>query len=119
MDGVRPCVTRLRDELVRLDHRLDPRRPRVVGDVEDVDPRGAEAGDDQMRAIGPVAGRGAAVPAEVVQLVPDVRHRRLVDDASLLGVDDGEKVRRLDTGALAQAGEVEVLLLWRMHRLEW
>ena len=37
-------------------------------------------GHDQVRAVGPVARRAAAVPAEVMQLVADVRHRRLVDD---------------------------------------
>ncbi len=45
-----------------------------------------------MRAVGPVAGRRAAVPAEVVQLVADVRHRRLVHDPAVLGVDHGEEV---------------------------
>ena len=60
-----------------------------VGDVEDVDPRGADSGHDQR--VAPqlrVARRRAGVPAEVVQLVADVRHvgapddlRRSVDDA--------------------------------------
>jgi hypothetical protein len=36
----------------------------------------------------------------VVQLVADVRHRQLVDDLSLLRVDDGEEVRLVDTGPL-------------------
>ena len=53
---------------------------RVVGDVDDVDARRAEARHDQVRAVGAVARGAAAVPAEVVQLVADVRHRRLVDD---------------------------------------
>jgi hypothetical protein len=52
----------------------------------------------------------AAVPAEVVQLVADVRHRKLVDDASLLGVDHGEEVGLLDAGAPVQASHVEDLL---------
>ena len=69
-----------------------------------------------MRAIRAVAGRAAAVPAEVVELVADVRHRRLVDDPSVLGVDDGEEVRRLDAGALVQAGDVEELLRRRLER---
>ena len=70
-----------------------------------------------MRAVGPVAGRAAAVPAEVVELVADVRHRQLVHDPAVLGVDDGEEVRRVDAGALVQAGEVEELLRRRAHRL--
>jgi hypothetical protein len=100
VDGVRAGVARLADDLVRLDHLLDPRPPRVVGDVEDVDAGRAEAGHDQMRAVGAVARRAAAVPAEVMELVADVRHRRLVDDPSRLGVDDGEEVGLLDAGAL-------------------
>ena len=50
-------------------------------------------GHDQMRAIRPVARRAAAIPAEVVQLVADVGHRRLVDDPAVLGIDHGEEVR--------------------------
>ena len=59
---------------------------------------------------GPWQAELAAVPAEVVELVADVRHRRLVDDPAVVGVDDGEEVRRVDAGALVQAGEVEELL---------
>src|SRR4051794_32677012 len=88
---VRPGVTGLANDLLRLDYLLDARRPRVVGDVHDVDPRGAEAWHDQVRAVGAVAGRRAAVPAEVVQLIADVRHWRLVHYPALLGVDDGEE----------------------------
>ena len=51
VDGVRARVAGLGDELLGLDHLLDPGRPRVVGDVDDVDPRGAEARHDQVRAI--------------------------------------------------------------------
>ena len=83
---------------------------RIVGDVEHVDPRRAEAGHDQVRAIGPVTRRAAAIPAEVMQLVADVGHRRLVHDAAVLGIDDGEEVGLVDAGALVQAGEVEELL---------
>ena len=114
--GVRPRVPGLGDELLGLDHLLDPRPARFVGDVDDVDPRRSEAGDDQVRAVGPVAGRAAAVPAEVVELVADVRHRRLVDDPAFLGVDDGEEVGRVDARALVQAGEVEELLRRRLER---
>ena len=41
----------------------------------------------------------------------------LVDDPSLLGVDDGEEVGRLDARAFVQAGEVEELLRRRLQRL--
>jgi hypothetical protein len=110
VDRVGARVARLLDELRALDHLLDPRSPRVVGDVDDVDARGAKAGHDQMRAIRPVAGRAAAVPAEVMQLIADVRHRRLMYDPATLGIDHGEEVRLVHAGALVQAGEVEELL---------
>jgi hypothetical protein len=117
VDGVRPGVARLRDDLVRLDHLLDSRPPRVGAHVDDVDSRRPKARDDQVRAVGAVAGRRAAVPAEVVELVADVRHRQLVDDLAALGVDDGEEVGLLDAGALVEARQVEELLLRRLHRL--
>ena len=115
--GVRARVAGLREELVRLDHLLDARAARIVGDVQHVDARRPEAGEDQVRAVGPVARRAAPVPAEVVELVADVRHRRLVDDLPVLGVDDGQKVRRVDARALVQAGEVEKLLGRRLRGL--
>jgi hypothetical protein len=65
--------------------------------------------------VRPVARRAAAVPAEVVQLVADVRHRGLVQNPAVLGVDNGEEVRSLDTRALVEAGEVEELLGRRRH----
>src|SRR5215208_2760876 len=68
VDRVRTRQAGLAHDLLRLDHLLDPRSTRVVGDVDDGDPRGAEARDDQVRAVRPVAGRAAAIPAAVVQL---------------------------------------------------
>jgi hypothetical protein len=117
VDGVRPRVARLGDQLVALDDGLHARAARVVRHLEHVDARGAEAGHDQVRAVRAVAGGAAAVPAEVVQLVADVRHRCLMDDLAALGVDDGDEVRRLDPGALMQAGEVEERLGRRVERL--
>ena len=40
-----------------------------------------------------------------------------MDDAAVLGVDDGEEVGCVHAGALVQAGEVEELLGRRLHRL--
>jgi hypothetical protein len=117
VDGVRACEPGLADHVLGLDHLLDVGPFRVVGHVDDVDPRRAESRHDQMRAIRAVTRRRAAVPAEVVQLVADVRQRHLVDHAPLLGVDDREEVGLLDTGALVQRGEVEELLLRRLHGL--
>ena len=117
--GVRSRVTRRGDDLLRLDHLLDRRPARIVADVHDMDPRRAEAGDDQVRAVGAVAGRRAAVPAEVVELVADVRHRQLVHDSAVLGVDHGEEIRLVDAGPLVQAGEIQVFLRRSLHRLLW
>ena len=119
---VRARVAGRAQDLVGLDHLLDPRPQRVVGDVDDVDPRGAEAGDDQVRAVRAVAGRRAAVPAEVVELVADVGHRRLVHDLPVglrpgPRVDDGEEVGRVDARAGAHRDDVEVLLGRRLLRV--
>jgi plastocyanin len=65
---------------------------------------------DQMRAIRSVTGGAAAVPAEVMQLIADVRHRGLMYDPATLGIDHGEEVRLVHAGALVQAGEIEELL---------
>ena len=52
-----------------------------------------------------------------MQLVADVRHRCLVHDAAVLGLDHGEEVRLLDAGALVEAGEIEKLLGRRLDRV--
>ena len=114
---VRARVARLLDELLRLDHLLDPRPPGVVRDVDHMDPRRAKPWHDQMRTIRPVTRRAAAVPAEVMELVADVRHRRLIDDPALFGVDHGEEVGCLDACAPVQASEVEQLLRRCLQRL--
>jgi hypothetical protein len=114
--GVGSRVSRRANDLVRLDHLLDPWPPRVAGHVDDVDAGGAKARDDQVRAVGAVAGRAAAVPAEVVQLVTRVRHRQLMDDPSLLCVHHRDEVGCVGA-RVAQAGEVEELLRGRLHRL--
>jgi hypothetical protein len=115
--GVRARQPGGADQLVGLDDLLDPRAPGVVGDVDDVDARGPESGNDQVRAVGPVAGGAAAVPAEVVQLVADVRHRQPVDDPPVLGVDHREEVGLVHAGPAVQAGEVEKLLRLRLECL--
>ena len=75
-----------------------------------------------MRPVGAVAGRAAAIPAVVMELVADVRHGQLVDDARVRvrarrRVDDGEIVGRLDARTLVEAGDVEELLGWGVERL--
>ena len=115
VDGVGTRVARPLGELLSVDHLRDPGPSGIIGDVDDIDPRRAEPGNDQVRAVGPATGRAAAVPAEVVELVADVRHRGLVDDLAVeagfgIGVDHRNEVRSLDAGAPVQAGEVEELL---------
>ena len=63
-----------------------------------------------MRAIRPVTRGAAAIPAEVMQLVAHVGHRRLVDNPAVLGIDHGEEVGLVDAGPLVQAGEIQELL---------
>jgi hypothetical protein len=123
VDGVGPAVTRLLGQLLRLNHLLDPGAPWIGGHIEDVDPRRAEPGHDQVRAVGPVAGRAAAVPAEVVELVADTRHRRLVNDLAVaaavgIGADHRDEVRLVDAGALVQTGQIEEPLARRLERLD-
>jgi hypothetical protein len=76
-----------------------------------MDPRGANARHDQVRAVGPVAGGAAAVPAEVMQLVAYVRHLGLMDDLPAcvgpgISVNHRNEVRLLDLGALIQTADV-------------
>jgi hypothetical protein len=105
VDSVGGAEAELLGDLLALDHMLDPRRG-GVGDIEHVDAAGPEAGDDQGVALeARVAGRGAGVPAEVMELVADVRHVDAADDlAVVLGgrvdVDHRDEVRLLDPGAL-------------------
>ena len=120
--GVRARVPGLGHHLLGLDHLLDRRPAGIVGHVHDVDPRRAEPGNDQVRPVGPVAGRAAPVPPVVVQLVADTRHRQLGDDPAVLrrvriGADHGQEVGPIHAGALVQAGDVQVLLVRRLDRL--
>ena len=58
-----------------------PRRSRVCGCVDEIDPVAAEAGEDEEVpcAAGVAVAAGAGVPAAVVDLVPQVRHVQPVD----------------------------------------
>ena len=73
---------------------------RIVLDVEDVDARGAQAGHDQVAALDVRVGRPrgtarrAGVPAEVVQLVADVRHVEPADRAAVRRRRRGRRRRR-------------------------
>jgi hypothetical protein len=125
VDAVRPAVDRVRAavaglarDLLGLDHLDELGRARVVLDVEDVDARRAQAGHQQVAALDvrvrrPRAERRRArVPAEVVQLVPDVRHVEPPDELAvgrraLLQVEHRDRVgRAVPVGAGVQRGDV-------------
>ena len=122
VDGVGAAVASLLGKLLRLDHLLHEWAARIVVHVHDVNARGAEAGHDQVRAVRSVAGRAAAVPAEVVELVPGAGHWRLVDDLAVgirvgIGVHHGDEVGLVHARALMEAGEVEEAFGRRLGRL--
>ncbi|MCY1302808.1 hypothetical protein D9M70_524890 [compost metagenome] len=86
MGGVQPRIVRLLGNFRRLDHAHDLRIARVRLGVDDVQTGGPQARHDQiatfdmrMRRIGAETGR-TGVPAEMVQLVADIRHVDLADD---------------------------------------
>ena len=78
--------------LLALDHSLIRGAARL-GDIEDMETRGTDARHDSSCALQASSGTpsGAGVPAEVVQLVPDVRHR--VCDGRSGRRDDSESAR--------------------------
>jgi hypothetical protein len=124
--GVRPAVAGALEHLLGLDRLDQPRSMRVVLGVEDVDPRGAQARDDQvaplevrMRGVG--TQRGAAhVPAEVVQLVAGLGHVEGVDDLSVrgrVGVEvDGRQPVGPGVAVGVEQGDVGVPFTGRGHR---
>ena len=96
MDRVRPAVAGAIGYLLGLDRVHELGLSRIGLGVEDVDPRGAQARNEQVATFqvgmgGVRAERGAArVPAEVVELVAHVRRldaARLLAVAGRLGVD--------------------------------
>ena len=129
VDRVRAAVAGLARDLVGLDDLDELRLPRVLLDVEDVDPGRAQAGDEQVAALdvrmrGPRAQRrGARVPAEVVQLVAHVGHveapdERAVGRRALLEVEHGQRVGgAVAVRARVQGRHVGQRLRRRRHRL--
>ena len=90
VDRVGPGVARAALELLGLDRLDDLGAARVGLDVDDVHPRRAQPGNEQIATLDVGTRRrgaqsGAArVPAEVVELVADVRHLERGDDVSVL-----------------------------------
>ena len=74
-------------ELIGFNDLEMARRKRVRSDVDDVDAIAREAGHNEFvtATTRVVMATRACVPAQVMQLVADVGHRKAVDD---LGVDN-------------------------------
>jgi hypothetical protein len=109
-------------ELLGLDHLVEAGGARVGGHVDDVDPRGPQAGHDQVAPLelAAVERARAGLPAVVVELVADARHRGAGDDRAVglrgrVDVDGGQEVRLLDPGAGVEGGDVHDLLPGRPH----
>ena len=103
MDGVRPRVAGLLEDLLGLDDLVDLRLRRIRLGVDDINPRGPDTRDDQVAPLEEgVAGhrrqgRGAGVPAEMMELVAGIGHDHGVDDPAEarrapLHVDHRERV---------------------------
>ena len=80
MHRVRTGEIRLRDDFFRADHLVHLGPPRV-GDVDDVDASRLEAGHDQEppHVLRVAVAAAARVPAEMMQLVPQLGHRHAFD----------------------------------------
>ena len=115
VNGVGRAQPELFLDLLALDDVLDPRGGRI-GDVEDVDPRGAHPRNDQRVAAQlRMARRRARVPTEVMQLIPDVWHLRAMHDLAVarrraIDVDDRNEVRPGDPRPLVQSSDIDELL---------
>ncbi|MNR41952.1 hypothetical protein D3C85_1604130 [compost metagenome] len=104
MRGVQPRVVRPFGDFLGLDHTDDLRSAGVRLGVDDVEPRGSQTGHDQiatldmrMWRIGTKARR-AGIPAEMVQLIADIRHVDLSDDLRIarrrrIDIDHSDGIR--------------------------
>jgi hypothetical protein len=112
MHGVRRCVSSTSGKLLAIDHLHDGRLPGIGLGVQHVDAGRVDAAGDEipplhvgMRRVRAQA-RAAGVPAEVMELVADVRHVGLPDQAAVarrlrVEVEDPHRV------GLALAGRVD------------
>jgi hypothetical protein len=128
VDRVRTAVTGAPGDLLGLDDLDELRLRGVVLDVDHVEPRRAQAGHEEVAALHMRVGRPraqrrrAGVPAEVVQLVADVRHVQPADGRAVrrragLQVDDGQRVGpRVAIGARVERDDVGKLLGRRLRR---
>jgi hypothetical protein len=126
--AVRETVHRVRggqlglaDDLLRLDDLVQLRFLRRFR-IDDVDAAGDKSRDDEVAAGAFAVATGAGVPAEMVQLVADVRHRQPVNDLRIgfrlrVEIDGGEVVRLLDAGPCVDADDVRQLFGRRLDRV--
>ena len=88
VDGVRTGIAGLGEQFLGFDDLVDLGVPRIL-DVDHIDARAADAGDDQVAAFQKgVPGQGrqcrrAGVPAEMVKFVALVGHEQAVDDLAI------------------------------------
>jgi hypothetical protein len=126
MHGVRPGVAGPLAEFLGTEHLDDLRCGRALFGIEDVEPRRADAGDDEVPAVAVIVAAagaqsaGAGVPAEVVQLVAEVgqfgeAHHRAVVRALRVDVDDGDRVGLV--GRPGESSHVGEALRWRLRRV--
>ena len=89
MDRMRPRITRLFEDLFRLDNLMDLCLRWMGLGVHHIDTRRADAWNNEIAPLEEGVprerrkGRGAGVPAEMMKLVALVRHRHRVDDLAV------------------------------------
>jgi hypothetical protein len=125
MDGVRARIARFVKHLLGFDDLVDLRLRRMRVGVDNIDARGAQAGDDEEASpeegvAGERGERGAAgVPAEMVELVSLVGHRHRMDDraARCRAGRDVDDAQRVGLGEIRRQHEnIGEVLGWSLHR---
>ncbi len=123
VDRVRTGEIRLRDDFFRADHLVHLWPPRV-GDVDDVDASRLQAGHDQEppHVFCVAVAAAARVPAEVMQLVPELGHGHALNHLRIGGrsrvdVDDRQKVGLLDRRCGVRRGDESDLFALALHGL--
>ena len=128
VDGVWPGVPGALGQLLRFDHLDDRRLARVLLRVQHVDARGPQAGHDQVPALHVRVRRvraqraAARVPAEVVQLVAEVRQVGPADHLAVpvgcrVDVEHGDRVGSLRRAV--ERGDIGQRLRWCGDRFAW
>ncbi len=104
MDGVRPGIAGLAEDLLGLDDLVDPGLGRLGLGIDNVDPGRADARNDekaalQERVAGKRGERGrTGIPSEMVELIAFIRHDDRVDDLAVatgcgIDIDDRKAIR--------------------------